>query len=196
MAAPTLGEPVAKPVAILREEPLYEIVNGKRVELLPMGLYESTIANILGFHLNLVAIPHQLGWIEIEVLFLLPVANQQRRPDVAFVSYQRWPRNRPLPRGDAWPVAPDLAVEVVSPSNQADEVMRKMNEYFQAGAQRVWIVWPSLKQVYVYESPTQVRILTGGDELDGQPMLPGFRLPVAGLFEVAVEEPANGNAGP
>ena len=178
------GLEAATPVA---DDSLYEVIDGKRVELPPMGVYEGLIANILGMELALFARDHQLGWAVVEILFRLPNAHQERRPDVAFVSFRTWARNRPLPRGAAWPVVPELAVEVVSPTNTGDEIILKMQDYFRAGVQRVWVVWPSVRQVYVYESLTQVRILSIADQIDGAPVLPGFQLPVATLFETEVE---------
>jgi len=56
----------------------------------------------------------------------------QRRPDVAYVSYDRWPRQRRVPRTQAWAVVPELVVEVISPSNTFEEVVNKVREYFRA----------------------------------------------------------------
>ena len=117
------------------------------------------------------------------MLFRIDRATElQLRPDVAFVSHARWPRDRPAPREAAWDVVPDLAVEVVSPSNSANEVIDKLHEYFQAGVQRVWVVYPKTSEVYVYEAPQRVRIFGRTDELDGGAILPGVRLPMAHLF--------------
>src|ERR1700722_6147254 len=98
---------------------LYEGIDGQRVELPPMGIRECLIANALGMELALLAPTHQLGWAVGEMVFRLPHLARQRRPDVAFVSYQSWPRTRPVPQGAAWSVVPELAIEVVSPSNTA-----------------------------------------------------------------------------
>ena len=78
---------------------------------------------------------------------------------------------------------PELAVEVVSPTNTADEIAEKLEEYFQVGVQRVWVVYPRQSKVYVYTSPAEVRVLVLGNELDGGDLLPGFRLPLTSLFE-------------
>ena len=78
---------------------------------------------------------------------------------------------------------PELAVEVVSPTNTANKVVAKIREYFQAGCRRVWVVYPTVKQVYVYDSPTQKIIVSLQGILDGESILPGFRLPLAYLFE-------------
>ena len=106
----------------------------------------------------------------------------KRRPDVSFVSSSRWPLDRGIPRTSAWDVVPDLAVEVVSPTNTAEAVLAKLEEYFRAGTRLVWVVFPDQEKVYVYESPTTVRILQAGDDLDGGAVLPGFRYSLAELF--------------
>jgi Uma2 family endonuclease len=88
-----------------------------------------------------------------------------------------------------WDVVPDLAVEVISPSDLVYDLIQKIAEYFEAGVRLVWVVYPPQRLVYVYESLTRARILTVADELEGGAVLPGFRLPVANLFpEVAPSE--------
>ena len=61
-------------------------------------------------------------------------------------------------------------------------VAGKIEEYFHAGTRQVWVVYPVTSKVQVYESPTQVKILQVGDELPGDPLIPGFRLPLSVLF--------------
>ncbi|HKB04201.1 MAG TPA: Uma2 family endonuclease [Gemmataceae bacterium] len=96
--------------------------------------------------------------------------------------------HRLIPRVDAWPVVPDLAVEIVSRTNTFEEVIEKMQEYFRAGSRLVWVVIPGPSEVYAYTSPTATHIYTRTDELPGDPVLPGFRLPLAKLFEEGTEE--------
>jgi Uma2 family endonuclease len=118
------------------------------------------------------------------MLFRLPLSvSRSRRPDVAFVTFERWPLSRLIPATDnAWDVVPDLAVEVISPSDLAEEILEKVSEYFQAGVRLVWIIYPQQRLAYVHESLTQVRCLSQADELDGGVVLPGFRLPLGNLF--------------
>ena len=110
-----------------------------------------------------------------------------RRPDVAFVSYARWPTAF-VAREPAWNVVPDLAIEIVSPTNLAEEIDRKMTDYFQAGVRLVWVFYPDSGRVYVYQSPTHGSILERTDALDGGEVLPDFRLPITELYE-AVAKP-------
>jgi Uma2 family endonuclease len=176
------------------EEPLYEVVNGERVELPAMSIYASWITARLGYRLGPFAEEHALGTVVTEALFILDAERDlRRRPDLAFVSVERWPLSLDIPETGDWQVIPDLAVEVLSPNDLWQEVWAKMQEYFRMGVRQVWIILPAAKQVCVYTSPTEVRILTASDELDGGPLLPGFRLPVASLFkrETPAQSPAS-----
>src|SRR5687767_13248887 len=93
------------------EERFYEVVNGERRELEPTGVFETALASVLSYYLGQFALPQKLGLVVRETLFVLDAQrNLRRRPDVAFVSYPRWPEDR-VPRAEAWDVVPDLAVE-------------------------------------------------------------------------------------
>jgi Uma2 family endonuclease len=188
---PVVALPEDSVASVGTDELLYEIVNGERRELPPMSAYESLIATVLTTLLGGFVRANNLGRPATETLFLIDRANRlQRRPDVAFISYQRWARNRPIPRTNAWEVVPDLMVEVISPTDLAVEVVAKVREYFQAGAQLVWVVFPAEQLVYVHSSPVRIQVLTREEELDGGSVVPGFRLPVAALFEDETVESA------
>lgn len=184
MSSPAIVEPVAHPLPSEEaDDTLYEVVNGQRVEKPPMSAKANRLAFVLAKQMDIFAEPKNLGQAGTETIFLLDAqTNLQRRPDAFFLSFERWAANQPIPDTDPWPVVPNLAVEVISPSNFANAMREKVAEYFQAGVERVWIVYPRAKQIDVYESPTSVRILTVADTLDGGPVLPGFQLPLANLF--------------
>jgi Uma2 family endonuclease len=174
------------------EDLLYEVVDNQVVELAPIGAYEVRLATSLASRLETFARQQQLGRAVHEMLFDLTAAiGRKRRPDVAFVSFDRWSMQRRIPRAEAWGVVPNLAVEVVSRTDSGNYIVDKVAYYFQAGVERVWVLFPSQAQVYTYDSPTSVRILTRRDESSGDPILPHFRLPLVELFEdaEAVEEP-------
>src|SRR5215470_11972344 len=110
----------------------YEVIDGVRVEREPMGAFETVLASWLCHLLNSFAGGKKLGLAVNETLFVLNASrNLQRRPDVAFVSYARWPAAI-VARASAWDVVPDLAVEVVSPTNLAEEIDSKVTDYFQS----------------------------------------------------------------
>jgi Uma2 family endonuclease len=165
------------------DEPLYEVVDGRRVELAPMGIHETLLASALMWYLETFAKPRKLGSAVVEGLFELAPVGRERRPDVAFVSSARWPYNRLAPRGEnAWKVIPNLAAEIVSPSNTADEIQVKIHEYFQSGVELVWVIYPEHGEVYVYESAVSVHVVARTGVLDGGKVVPGFELALAELF--------------
>ncbi|HXG11035.1 MAG TPA: Uma2 family endonuclease [Gemmataceae bacterium] len=184
MASILTGTTAVAPPPSDRAEEHYEVIDGQRVELPPMSFYATAIASRLVSRLNDFAWKQDLGEAFSEGLFRLPLPQQRnRRPDVAFVSYQRWPKGQPIPEEDhAWDVVPDLAVEVISSTDLAEDLLARIEEYFQAGVQLVWVVYPRRRIVHVYESLTQIRVRKGNDELDGGNVLPAFRLPLSALF--------------
>lgn len=166
----------------------YEVIDSVRVEREPMGAFETVLASWLCYLINSFAVGSKLGLAVNEVLFVLDAQRDlKRRPDVAFVSYARWPEPV-VARTNAWNVVPDLAVEIVSPSNLAEEIDGKITDYFQSDVRLVWVVYPESGRAYVYQSRTQVTVLERADTLDGGEVLPGFRLPIAQLYE-AVTKP-------
>jgi Uma2 family endonuclease len=104
-----------------------------------------------------------------------------RQPDVSFVRQEKLPeRFRSYPE-----IAPDLAVEVVSPSDKYYEIEAKIVEYQKAGVKLVWMVHPYSRQVDLYrlENALRPQIYMGGDELDGEDVIPGFKLAVSAIFD-------------
>jgi len=184
MLSPTLLTSENDVALLVQDEPLYEIVDGQRVDLPPMSVYTTWLASRLHGRLWPYVEEHGLGTCVMEMLFILDAErNLRRRPDVAFVSADRWPLDREIPTTGDWDIVPDLAVEVISPNDLFKDVLEKLREYFQYGVQLVWAVVPEAQQVYVYDSPTQVRILTVRDTLTGSKILPDFHLPLASLFQ-------------
>lgn len=160
-----------------------EVIDAEPEELLPVSTIALAVAGDLSAALSLFVQPAGLGKVYPEMIFKLPPpVDRNRRPDVAFVPYSRWPRERPMPAGNAWEVLPDLCVEVVSPTDRAEEVREKVAEYFRAGVRLVWVIFPRLRLADVYEAAERVRVLGRADALDGGPVLPGFRLELAELF--------------
>jgi len=176
--------PVFDPPLSRDDEPLYEIIDGQKVELPPMSALSAFISFQLMSHVNFFVLGHDLGRSGTELLFRLPPPlERNRRPDGGFVSYQRWPKNRPMPASEnAWDVVPELAVEVVSPTDFVEELLEKIEEYFRVGVQLVWVVYPRLRVIHVYDSYTKIRVLARTDTLDGGSVLPGFTLPLVKLF--------------
>jgi Uma2 family endonuclease len=168
----------------MRNDLLFEVVDNQVRELPPMGIEEALIASTLFRILGPFAWTAGFGRVVSEALFLLSrLKKPQRRPDLAYVSFQRWPRGRRVPSAAAWEIVPNLAIEVVSPTNLANEVLEKIEDYFLSGVERVWVIYPTVAKLYDYDSPSSVRILTRDKTLEGGALLPGFQLHLAELFE-------------
>jgi Uma2 family endonuclease len=163
-----------------REKRLYELVDGVLVEK-AMGYYESYIAALLIGFLNAYLGEHDPGIVLGADGMLRLAPDLVRAPDVSFISWDRFPGGRlvpePIPN-----LVPDLAVEVLSASNTAPEMDRKLHEYFAAGSRLVWYVEPRQKRVRVYTSPPEFSELNEGNTLDGGAVLPGFQLSIAEWF--------------
>lgn len=109
-----------------------------------------------------------------------------RNPDIVLspdASYVRAERLQGVDEDHFLPFAPDLAVEVISPSDRAGAIADKVMEYLDAGTRLLWLIEPRRRTVTVYTPDRSARILTEADELDGGEVLSGFRLPIAELFQ-------------
>ena len=105
-----------------------------------------------------------------------------RGPDVAFWSYKQLPADQ-IPA--AYPtVAPDLCVEVRSPSNTAQKLTRKLREYFARGVRMVWIVDPAERTVKIYRQPGDGRVLWEDATITGDDVLPDFAWSIAEFFQL------------
>ncbi len=104
-----------------------------------------------------------------------------RAPDAAFIRAERI--GDKLPRG-FFPGPPDLAVEVLSPNDRAEDVFEKVQNWLDAGCAAVWVVDPKAQTVTVYDSARKAAILQSSDSLDGGDLLPGFSAPVAEFFAI------------
>jgi Uma2 family endonuclease len=122
-----------------------------------------------------------LGFVTAETGFILERdPDTVRGPDVAFVSYERLGGQAPPKK--FWPFAPDLAVEVISPSQRPKGVREKVRSWFAAGTRHVWLLYPVTRTIYELSSPTDVQILGPDDTLISGDLLPGFSCPIAAFF--------------
>lgn len=182
---------VDEPVAVTPLPDRYELIDGEIVKVEEMGVYSAVIANMLRNELAYYGRANNAGRAWNELLFPIPTdddSGRLRRPDVAFTTFERWPENKPVPyQGNPAEVVPDLVVEVISPSDNGDDVVSKLNEYLRAGVRMVWLIWPNERQLYSYTAPKSVRIFSAEDILDGGDILPGFHVPMASLFPIRAD---------
>lgn len=160
----------------------YELVKGELFEMPPAGGRHGNVAIQIGGVLNAYVKGNQLGAVfAAETGFILRRnPDTVRAPDASFVSKERLPA-RELPIG-FMDMAPDLAVEVVSPGDTAREVREKVEEWLGAGTRLVWIIYPSARSVTVYQSPEDFQELSERDSLDGGQVVPGFTCRIRDLF--------------
>ena len=164
-------------------KPTCELVDGVLVEK-PMGYYESTLALVLVELLAPHIRQHDLGILVGEAGFLRLAPGLIRAPDLSFVSWSQLP-GRKLPPGQILGVAPDLAVEILSPGNTEAEMQRKLGEYFAAGTRLVWILDPETRSARAFTGPEVFETVDEEGTLDGGEVLPGFSLSIAQWFELA-----------
>lgn len=160
----------------------YELVEGELVEMPGTGALHGLIVKTVLLLLDAHVKRHRLGIVLGDgVSYVLSrEPDLLRIPDVSFVSHPRIPTGGP-PEG-YWPFSPDLAVEIVSPSDRFSDVLAKVHEYLAAGTQLVWVVWPEGRSVIVH-TVAGVAELTSDDALSGAEVLPGFEVRVEQLFD-------------
>lgn len=162
---------------------LCELIEGIVLEK-AMGTRESWIAVQLITLLNLFVKQHNMG----EVLGADGMLRLQKNvfiPDVSYLSKERLPGGKlPWDPGIA-KLVPDLAVEVISPSNTTRELETKRNAYFAAGVRQMWTIDPNTETVTVWTSATESATYAKGQSFEAVPVLPGFQLQVADVFPKA-----------
>lgn len=159
----------------------YELVRGELRRMPAGGVLHGGIGLRLGRRLGEYVDRRRLGLAVIETGFVFEAEPPTLTvPDVAFIRAERLPPPEELPLFSR--VVPDLAVEVVSPNDEPGEVADKVAFYLAHGVPLVWVVYPSPRQVAVHRPGRPSRPLGVGEALDGEEVVPGFRLPVADIF--------------
>ena len=165
------------------DDRIVELVEGEIVAMSkPTGLH-GQITMLLGAKIFNHALDNGLGVVTAaETGFILERNPDDRDTvrglDIAFIRSARAPRVLP---DQLVEVAPDLAVEVISPSNEAADIHRKIRQLLAAGTSLVWIVYPSTHTVEVHKR-TGATTLADDDRLSGGDVLPGFEIPVHEIF--------------
>jgi Uma2 family endonuclease len=168
----------------------FELHNGELIEMpSPSPLHQWIVAELL-YWLKAFLRANPLGYAFGDNLDYEPAEGVIVKPDVSFVSHQRAPS---LPQ--VFKIMPDLAVEVVSPSNTEREMLQKVQLYFAHQAQVVWVIYPDQRMVRVYTPAAQgvhMRQLVEGETLEGGALLPDLALPIAEIFPKPEAESLNG----
>jgi Uma2 family endonuclease len=157
----------------------YALLRGVLYRMPPPGGPHGLVANTAGRLVGNFVAKHRLGLVYNQSGFILDRnPDILLEPDVAFVRAGRWSANKP-----GYPmVAPDLVVEVASPSQTGPSVEEKTAIYLAAGVRLIWIIDPERRAVRVHRADGTELLRSEHDDIDGEDVLPGFRLPVAQLF--------------
>ena len=161
----------------------YELIEGVVRRMAPASFGPSTLAMQIGAWFVAYVAPRDLGKVSGAdggyVLARDP--DTVLAPDVAFVRADRVPPPEARDRFAA--LAPDLVIEVVSPSDRLKDVNEKVGRYLAAGVPLVWVFHPRSSTVTVHRRDRPVLTLGAGEVLDGEEILPGFQLPIDEVFE-------------
>lgn len=167
------------------EHKFFYLIDGELLFMSRPGGVHGVIASLIAHFLWTYVLERELGRVTTETGFHPPDSRTTLLgPDVGFVHRERAPQ--PFPARFV-PVMPDLAVEVLSPSNTMPELRRKAEVYLRHGTALVWLVNPNEKTIDVRRfdgEKTTSETIGPGATLDGQPVLPGFRLEIDSLFSL------------
>ncbi len=156
----------------------YEYVKGKLIPMAAAAIVHGEIGINLIIPLGIYVRENNLGRLySLETTFQL--GDRVVKPDIAFVSVERLSDEK----FKGFPDAPDLAIEIVSPTDKQYDVTEKALVYLKAGTRLVWVIEPVMKTVMVYRSETDITLLNYEDTLTGEDVVEGFTCPVAELFE-------------
>jgi Uma2 family endonuclease len=179
---PAVGGPPGPAESPAQEDRHYELIDGDWVEK-NMGARASRIALRIGRFLDDHADAHDAGLVfNSECGYkVFPYAPKLvRYPDTSFVRKGRLPNDEP-PDGHMT-IPPDLAVEVVSPNDVAEEIEERLMDYYRVGVPLIWVIYPNARCVRVVRKAGTASQLSERDALEGEDVLPGFVLPLAQLF--------------
>ena len=160
-----------------------ELIDGRIMPISPTGGRHGLIELHLSSAIGIFVEQYRLGWVMTGEVGIYTRRNPDRvhGADVIFLSRERWPDSPPK---GFLEVAPDLVVEVMSPSDRWQDVRQKLAEYFAIGVHRVWVVEPENRTVLVFRSTTDLQQFGTEDTLRGEGVLEGFTMAVAELFAV------------
>jgi Uma2 family endonuclease len=163
---------------------IHEVVDGELVMSPKNNPYHGNMCAELSMALCAYAKARKLGAVWDSSTGFWMYNRNCRAPDVSFVTRERLQAlGIKRQTRNFFPGAPDLAVEVLSPSNARVEIDERLKDFFASGTQVAWIINPDTECVEVCHAPDKRKLLGSGADLDGEHLLPGFRYPIADLFK-------------
>ena len=162
-----------------------ELVNGEIIEMNPPGWNHGRLVSFIAHSIEEHVRKHGGGEVaagDVGVVLNLSYDPERvRGADVAFLSAERIAARKPTEKW--YPAAPDLAVEILSPSESSANIQQKVRDYLEAGARLVWIIAPQAQTATVYRAGGTARLLREYDCLEGEDVLPGLIIPLEELFK-------------
>jgi Uma2 family endonuclease len=163
----------------------YELVDGELVEVTPVSLVHGRIATRVTHYLDEYVVRHGIpGCVYVEAGYVLGLrhdAERLRAPDVSFVSEANLARHGGEPARGFARLVPELAVEVESPDDSAKQRAR-IRDFLEAGTRLVWMITPATRSATVYRGDGSTQHIGAEEALDGEGVVPGFRLALSTLF--------------
>jgi Uma2 family endonuclease len=157
-----------------------ELLSG-RLYMTPCGSEHGGLSSLISAKLTLYVLEKRLGRVFDSSTGFWMKSGNLRSPDVSFIAAPRLKGLKRLPTG-FFQGSPDLAVEILSPSDTFERVYERVVEYFENDTRLVWIVHPSEKTISICHQPGPDAVLRVGQTLDGESVVPGFSLPVGEIF--------------
>lgn len=175
----TAEELLARPQDGVRSE----LIEGELIEMQPAGLIHGAFGFFLALPLGNWVRDNDLGIVTLAETGFKVATNPDTvlAPDIGFIAKSRLAEDWTTTRG-FFIGAPDLAVEIVSPSDTYEQVDDKVARYLDAGTRLVWVVRPKQKRVEVHRKDGSSALLSHDETLDGESVVPGFTLPIARIF--------------
>lgn len=172
------AERQAETPKIIDAEKQIEIVDGE-VEIKNMpGLRSSGVAARIIVKIGIYLEENNIGELYgADATFM--IGENERMPDVSFVSNEKLKDGEPVNKAE---FAPDLAIEVISPTDIYSKILKKIREYLNAGVKQVWLVEPEFQTVAVYKSPMKSETFNAEDTLVCEEILPDFKLHLKEIF--------------
>lgn len=171
----------------LNADKWYEVVDGELIEGVEMGeLTHVIVIDNLFSPLRPFVRQHKLGRVHTDSLTYILHVNEEgienaHIPDLSFIRRGRIPTD--FDKSRAFPGAPDLAVEVVSPTNRPGELMRRVSDYLRFGSEQAWVLYEMRKELHQYfADSTPPRMYKAEDILTPETLFPGLSIKIADLF--------------
>ena len=157
------------------------VPKGGRFEIaMPTGAKHGAVTDELETRISYFVRENKLGKVFAAETGFILAEGTVRGIDISFVGNEKLAEFG-IPES-FFPTAPDLAVEVISPGNTFSEIQDKIEEYIAAGTKLVWIVYPKQKMIHVHRPSNVINVLRETDELDGEDVLPDFRIRLSEIF--------------